>query len=128
MHCYSCFKVAWRYGGAHNIILVTFITGHRKLYWNGCIKSARVICQLIFFHFAANNFPSKPFFKKCFKIVFFVLWRRDPVLELQFLARSSSVFRNSMSVDRIVVAVSRFLGATVACVMLLFVATGHRKS
>ena len=33
-----------------------------------------------FLHFGASDFPSK----KCFKIVFFSLWRRDPVLELQF--------------------------------------------
>ena len=35
-------------------------------------------------HFGASDFPSKNPFKKCFKIVFFSLWRRDPVLELQF--------------------------------------------
>ena len=33
---------------------------------------------------ADNDFPFKIPFKKCFKIVFFSLWRRDPVLELQF--------------------------------------------
>ena len=37
-----------------------------------------------FFKFGANNFPFKIPFKKCFKIVFLSLWRRDPVLELQF--------------------------------------------
>ena len=37
-----------------------------------------------FLHFGASDFPSKNIFKKCFKIVFFSLWRRDPVLELQF--------------------------------------------
>ena len=36
------------------------------------------------FFFGASDFPSKNLFKKCFKIVFFSLWRRDPVLELQF--------------------------------------------
>ena len=30
------------------VILLSFAAGHRKLYWNGCIKSARVICQRIF--------------------------------------------------------------------------------
>ena len=39
-----------------------------------------------FFNFGADDFPFKTLFKKCFKIVFFFLWRRDPVLELQFLA------------------------------------------
>ena len=37
-----------------------------------------------FRHFGASDVPSKNPFKKCFKIVFFSLWRRDPVLDLQF--------------------------------------------
>ena len=37
-----------------------------------------------FLNFGVSNFPFKHHFKKCFKIVFFLLWRRDPVLELQF--------------------------------------------
>ena len=37
-------------------------------------------------NFAASDFPFKRPFQKCFKIVLFSLWRRDPVLELQFLA------------------------------------------
>jgi len=37
-----------------------------------------------FRNFGASNFPFKNIFKKCFKIVFFLVWRRDPVLELQF--------------------------------------------
>ena len=37
------------------------------------------------FNFGVNNFPFKISFKKCFKIVFFSLWRRDPVLELQIV-------------------------------------------
>jgi hypothetical protein len=36
--------------------------------------------------FGASNFPFKIPFKKCFKIVFFLLWRRDPVLEQQIVA------------------------------------------
>ena len=37
-----------------------------------------------FLYFGASNFPFKNPLKKCFKIFFFLLWRRDPVLELQF--------------------------------------------
>ena len=37
-----------------------------------------------FLHFGASDFPFKIPFKMCYKIVFFSLWRRDPVLELQF--------------------------------------------
>ena len=67
-------------------ILLSFAAGHRELYWNGCIKSARVICLWMFSDFGADDFPFKTLFKKCFKIVFFFFWRRDPVVELQFLA------------------------------------------
>ena len=44
------------------------------------------------------------------------------------LARSSIVFCNSVSADRIVMAASRLLGAAAACVILLFFAAEHRKS
>jgi len=37
-----------------------------------------VIWQLLFFHFGAADFPSKIPYLKCFKIVAFPLWRRDP--------------------------------------------------
>ena len=39
-----------------------------------------------FFHFGTSDFLFKNAFKKCYKkkLVFFSLWRRDPVLELQF--------------------------------------------
>ena len=44
------------------------------------------------------------------------------------IARSSFVFCNSASADRIVMAASRLLGAAAACVILLSLAAGHRKS
>ena len=59
------------------VILLAFAAGSRKSYWSGCMKAATMICQQIFSILALV-------FKKCFKIVFFSLWRRDPVLELQF--------------------------------------------
>ena len=62
------------------VILLSFAAGLPKSYWSGCMKAATVICQQI----GASDFPSKNPFKKCFKIFFFSLWRRDPVLELQF--------------------------------------------
>ena len=43
------------------------------------------------------------------------------------VARSSIVFRNSVSADRIVVAASRLLGASAACIILLSFAAGSRK-
>ena len=42
-------------------------------------------------------------------------------------AHSSSVFCSSVSADRIVMAASRLLGATAACIILLSFAAGHRK-
>ena len=54
-------------------------------------------------YFGNDNFPFKNPFKKRFKIVVFLLWRRDPVLELQIVAVVCShciVFRNSASADR----------------------------
>ena len=44
------------------------------------------------------------------------------------VARSSIVLCNSVSADRIVVAASRLLGASAACIILLSFAAGHRKS
>ena len=66
------------------VILLSFAAEDRKSYWNGCIKAAIVI-SADFPNFGANNFPFKIPFKKCFKIVFLSLWRRDPVLELQIV-------------------------------------------
>ena len=44
------------------------------------------------------------------------------------VARSSTVFCNLVSADRIVVAASRLLGAAAACVILLSFAAEDRKS
>ena len=64
--------------------------------------------------------------------LFFSLWRRDPsgfgAAISDPVARSSIVFCNSVSADRIVMAASRLLLATAACVILLSFAAGLRKS
>ena len=62
---------------------VILLSGLRKSYWSGCMKAATVICQQIFSILALVIFLLVVF-QKCFKIIFFSLWRRDPVLELQF--------------------------------------------
>ena len=64
------------------VILLSFAAGLRKSYWSGCMRHSDLSAD--FLHFGVSDFPSKNPFKKCFKIVFFSLWRRDPVLELQF--------------------------------------------
>ena len=50
-----------------------------------------------FLHFGASDFPFKNPFKKCYKIVFFSLWRRDPgfgAAVSDAVARNSIVFCN----------------------------------
>ena len=61
------------------VILLSFAAEDRKSYWNGCIKAAKCDLSADFLNFGANIFPFKIPFKKCFKIVFLSLWRRDPV-------------------------------------------------
>ena len=113
------------------VILLSFAAGHRKLYWNGCIKSARVICQRIFLILALMIFLLKLFLKSASKTCFFFpLASRSGfgAAISSAVARSSIVFCNSVSADRIVMAASRLLGATAACAILLSFAAGHRKS
>ena len=90
-----------------------------------------MICQQIFSILAASNFPFKSSFKKCCKIVFLPLWRRNPsgfgAAIADAVARSSVVLCNSVSADRIVVAASRLLGTAAACLILLSFAAGFRK-
>ena len=80
----------------------------------------------VFLHFGASDFPSKNPFKKCFKIFFFSLWRRDPVLKLQFPTPLRVVL--SCFATHIVMAASRLLPALAVCVILLSFAAGLRKS
>ena len=104
------------------VILLSFAAEDRKSYWNGCVKAAKMNCQQIFSILALIIFLLIPF-KKCFKIVFLSLWRRDPsgfgAAISDAIARSSIVFCNSVSADRIVVAASRLLGAAAYCLLQL---------
>ena len=95
------------------------------------MKAATVICQQIFFILALVIFLLKIILKSASKSSFF----RSGV-EIRFwsytisdaVARSSIVFCNSVSADRIVMAASRLLRAVVAFVILLSFAAGSRKS
>ena len=80
------------------VILLGFAAENRKLYCSGCMKVANGALA-VFFHFGADDFLFKIPNKTCFKIVFFLLMCRDPVLELQFV-QNSIAFRNSVSADR----------------------------
>ena len=52
---------------------------------NGSVRVVNGALATDFFSFGKMMFLLKLLVKKCFKIVAFPLWRRDPVLELQFL-------------------------------------------
>ena len=112
------------------VILLSFAAEDRKSYWNGCIKAAKVICQQIFAILALIIFLLKFLLKSASKSSFCRFG-----VEIGFgaaisdaIARSSIVFCNSVSADRIVVAASRLLGAAAACVILLSFAAEDRKS
>ena len=66
------------------VILLSFAAGLRKSYWSGCMKAATVICQQISCILALVIFLLKILLKSASKSSFFSLWRRDPVLDLQF--------------------------------------------
>ena len=91
-----------------------------------------MICQQIFAILALVMFLLKILLKSASKSSFFCFGRRDPSgfggAISNTVARSSIVFSNSVSADRIVVAASRLLGAAAACVILLSFATEHPKS
>ena len=82
-HCSGCVKVAWCSDYMRNTIVFYTWRSLIVLEWlhHGCESDL----SADFLNFGANNFFLKIPFKKCFKIVFLSLWRRDPVLELQFL-------------------------------------------
>ena len=78
-------------------------------------------------------FLLKILLKSASKSSFLSLWRRDPgsgfgATISDAVARSSIVFCNSVSADRIVMAASRLLPALAVCVILLSFAAGLRKS
>ena len=60
------------------VILLSFAAEHRKSYWNGCIKAAKVNCPQIFSILALIIFLLQFLLKSASKSSF------DPVLELQF--------------------------------------------
>ena len=99
------------------VILLSFAAGLRKSYWSGCMKAVTLICQQIFSILAPAIFFLEILLKSASKSSFF----RSGV-ESGFgasisdaIVRSSIVFCNSVSADRIVMAASRLLGAGVKC-------------
>ena len=112
------------------VILLSFAAEDRKSYWNGCIKAAKVICQQIFSILALIIFLLKFLLKVLQNRLFVALASRSGfgAAISDAIARSSIVFCNSVSADRIVVAASRLLGAAAACVILLSFAAEDRKS
>ena len=117
------------YFGSIGIILF-FAAGLRKSYWSGCMKAATVICQQIFSILALVIFLLKILLKSVSKSFFLALASRSGfgATISDAVARSSIVFCNSVSADRIVMAASRLLRAVAAFVILLSFAAGSRKS
>ena len=99
------------------VILLSFAAGLRKSYWSGCMKAATVICQQIFSILALVIFLLKILLKSASKSSFF----RSGVERSGFgatisdaIARSSLVFCNSVSADRIGMAASRSFEGSLA--------------
>ena len=112
------------------VILLSFAAEDCKSYWSGCIQAAIVICQQIFSILALRIFLLKFLLKVLQNRLFFALASRSSfgAAISNAIARSSIVFCNSVSADRIGVAASRLLGAAAACVILLSFAAEDRKS
>ena len=91
-------------------------------------SAAEVICQQIFSILVLVIFLLKILLKSASKSSFFALASRSGfgATISDAIARSSIVFCNSVSADRIGMAASRLLLALAACVMSL--AAGSRKS
>ena len=70
---------------AASVILLCFASESRESQCNGCMKVANAAPAADFSHCGIDVFSLKNRFKTCFKIIVFLLWRRDPVLELQFV-------------------------------------------
>ena len=95
------------------------------------MKAATVICQQIFSISAPAIFFLKILLKSASKSSFFRFGVETPGFGATIsdpVARSSIVFCNSVFADRIVMAASRLLLATAACVILLSFGAGLRKS
>ena len=112
------------------VIVLCFAAESRKSHENGSMTRGMVVWQQIFSILAGIIFL---LFKsqKRFKIVVFLLWRRDLVLELQIAAAVCCpffVFCNSVSAARSGMATSRFIVAAAACAIALCFAAESRKS
>ena len=81
-HCNGCVKVARCRGCMRDTIVFCSCASEIVLEWLHPRCDSDLSAD--FLNFGASNFPFKNPLKKCFKIVFFLLWRRDPVLKLQF--------------------------------------------
>ena len=85
------------------VILLFFAAEDRKIVLEWLHQGCESELSADFLNFGANNFPFKiPLLKSASKSYFLSLWRRDPVLELQFPTPLRVVllrFCNSVSAD-----------------------------
>ena len=113
------------------VIPLSFAAGSRQSSWSGCMKAATVICQQIFSFLAPVIFLLKSLWKSASKSSFFRSGVEIPGFGATISdanARSSIVFRNSVSADPIAMPASRLPRAVAAFVILLSFAAGSRKS
>ena len=98
------------------VILLSFAARLCKSYWSGCMKAATVIFQQIFSILALMIFLLKIFLKSASKSSFFALASRSGfgATISDAIARSSLVFCNSVSADRIGMAASRSFEGSLA--------------
>ena len=86
------------------VILLSFAAEDCKSYWSGCIQAAIVICQQTFAILALVIFLSKILFKKVLQNCLFSALASSSGVGAAIsdtVARSSSVFCNLVSADRI---------------------------
>ena len=89
------------------VILLSFAARSRKSYWSGCIQAAIVICQQIFAFLALSICLLKILLKSASKSSFFCFGVEGSGFGAAIadaVARSSILFCNSISADRIVMA------------------------
>ena len=65
------------------VILLCFSAESCKSHCNGGVRVSNAALATKILDFGTIHFPFKIPFKKCFKIVVFLYWRRDPVLQLR---------------------------------------------
>ena len=106
-------------------VILCLLAETRESCWSGCIKAAIVICEQIFSFFALVIFLLGIVLKSASQSSFFFALAPGSGFGAAIshaVARSSIVFCNSISRCRIVMVVSKLLGAAACAILLSFAA------